>query len=126
MKKVLIADDDLFYRGMLSGWVKAMGYDVVLARNGIEAIDIYSKEHVDLVILDVFMDVMNGIEVLNKLSAYADMQAAKMVPVIVITSDMSKNTETLIRKEKATFFLLKPFSREFLTDVVREAVRAAG
>ncbi len=126
MKKVLIADDDLFYRGMLSGWIKAMGYDVVLARNGIEAIDVYSKGHFDLVILDVFMDIMNGIEVLNKLSAYADMQAEKMVPVIVITSDMSKNTETLIRKEKAAFFLLKPFSREFLTDVVKEAVRAAG
>ena len=126
MTKVLIADDDLFYRGMISGWVKAMGYDVVLARNGIEAIDVYSKVYIDIVILDVFMDIMNGIEVLNKLSAYADMQAQKMVPVIVVTSDMSKNTETLIRKEKAAFFLLKPFSREFLTDVVREAVRAAG
>lgn len=126
MKTVLIADDDLFYREMLSDWVKTMGYDVVLARNGIEALSVYLKEHIDIVILDVFMDIMSGIEVLHKLSAYADVQAEKMVPVIVITSDMSKNTEMLIRKEKAAFFLLKPFSREFLTDVVKEAVRAAG
>lgn len=122
--KALIADDDLFYREMICNWLKEIGFEVMQARNGQEALGICDSEKLNIVILDVFMDMMNGIEVLNRLTVLADMQAAKRVPVIVITSDDSAHTEKIVRQQKSTFYLLKPFEKEFFISVINEALRA--
>lgn len=122
--KALIADDDLFYRDMIYNWLKSIGFQVMLARDGREALDICDSEHLDVVILDVFMDRVNGIEVLNRLTVLAEMQATERVPVIVITSDDSAQTEKKIRQQKSTFYLLKPFEKEFFISVINEALRA--
>jgi len=125
MVSVLIADDDLFYRSMLSKWVMAMGHEVVWAHSGMEALELCDTREFDLMILDVFMEKMTGLEVLTKMTKAAEINATKRIPVVVITSDESVHTEMAARKEKATFYLLKPFSMEFLVSVVEEAVKTA-
>jgi len=122
--KALIADDDLFYREMICKWLKEIGLAVEQARNGQEALSICDSGNLDIAILDVFMDSMNGIEVLNRLTVVADMQATQRIPVIVITSDDSAHTEKVVRQQKPTFFLLKPFEKDFFISVINEALRA--
>jgi CheY-like chemotaxis protein len=125
MARVLVADDDLFYRKIVSQWVMAMGHEVVQAHNGAEALALYDNGGFDLLVLDVFMDKMTGLELLKRLTRNAEIKATTRIPVVIITSDDSESTERTAREARATFFLLKPFSMETLVNVVEEAVKAA-
>jgi two-component system response regulator (stage 0 sporulation protein F) len=67
MKRILVADDEMSIRLLYSEELKEEGYDVVTAANGKEALEIVSREPLDLVILDIKMPEMSGIEVLRQI-----------------------------------------------------------
>ena len=67
MKKILVADDEMSIRLLYSEELKEEGYDVVTASNGKEALEIVGREPLDLVILDIKMPEMSGIEVLRQI-----------------------------------------------------------
>jgi|UniRef100_A0A7C3WS74 CheY-like chemotaxis protein len=67
MKKVLVADDEMSIRLLYSEELKEEGYEVYLASNGKEALEIVEKVPVDLVILDIKMPEMDGIEALRQI-----------------------------------------------------------
>jgi two-component system response regulator (stage 0 sporulation protein F) len=67
MKKILVADDEMSIRLLYSEELKEEGYDVVTAANGKEALEIVGREPLDLVILDIKMPEMSGIEVLRQI-----------------------------------------------------------
>ena len=66
-KKILVADDEMSIRLLYSEELKEEGYEVYLAANGKEALDIVDKVSLDLVILDIKMPEMNGIEALRQI-----------------------------------------------------------
>ena len=67
MKKILVADDEMSIRLLYSEELKEEGYEVYLADNGREALDIVAKVPLDLVILDIKMPEMDGIEALRQI-----------------------------------------------------------
>jgi CheY-like chemotaxis protein len=67
MKKILVADDEMSIRLLYSEELKEEGYDVYLASNGKEALEIVEKVPLDLVILDIKMPEMDGIEALRQI-----------------------------------------------------------
>jgi two-component system response regulator (stage 0 sporulation protein F) len=67
MKKILIADDEMSIRLLYSEELKEEGYEVYLASNGKEALEIVEKVPLDLVILDIKMPEMDGIEALRQI-----------------------------------------------------------
>lgn len=67
MKKILVADDEMSIRLLYSEELKEEGYEVYLAANGKEALDIVEKVPLDLVILDIKMPEMDGIEALRQI-----------------------------------------------------------
>lgn len=67
MKKILVADDEMSIRLLYSEELKEEGYEVYLAANGKEALDIVAKIPLDLVILDIKMPEMDGIEALRQI-----------------------------------------------------------
>ena len=67
MKRILVADDEMSIRLLYSEELKEEGYDVITAANGKEALEIVSREPFDLVILDIKMPEMSGIEVLRQI-----------------------------------------------------------
>jgi two-component system, response regulator, stage 0 sporulation protein F len=67
MKKILVADDEMSIRLLYSEELKEEGYDVYLAANGREALEIVEKIPLDLVILDIKMPEMDGIEALRQI-----------------------------------------------------------
>jgi CheY-like chemotaxis protein len=67
MKKILVADDEMSIRLLYSEELKEEGYEVYLASNGKEALEIVEKVPLDLVILDIKMPEMDGIEALRQI-----------------------------------------------------------
>ena len=87
--KILIAEDDSFLAKMYSDKLENEGFDVVLATNGIEAIDKMKLEKPSLVLLDLIMPKKTGFEVLSDKASEANI---KDIPVIVLTN-LSQNED---------------------------------
>lgn len=83
MEKILIVDDDAFILDMYVIKFREKGYDVVIAKNGQEALDQAEAHHPDVILLDVIMPVMDGFEVLQKLKTGT---TTKDIPVIMLTN----------------------------------------
>ncbi|MBM4287985.1 MAG: response regulator [Deltaproteobacteria bacterium] len=67
MKRILVADDEMSIRLLYSEELREEGYEVFTASNGIEALEVVDKEPLDLIILDIKMPEMSGIEVLRQI-----------------------------------------------------------
>src|SRR3972149_11140034 len=70
MEKILIVDDDQSIRETLSSYLKRQGYEVSASEDGEKALGLIKSNHPDLIITDVKMPVMNGLELLNKIKEY--------------------------------------------------------
>ena len=93
MAKILVVDDDMINRKLLNVLLKKNGYtDVIEAENGKEALAIIQAEPVDMVLLDIIMPEMNGIDLLKILKKDDNL---KHIPVAILTTDDSKKTEAL-------------------------------
>lgn len=79
--KILIVDDDLFVREMLSSILEASGYDIIMAENGLEALNkCIADQNIDLIVSDVNMPVMDGIQLIKEIR-----KQGLEVPIIMVT-----------------------------------------
>ena len=103
-KKVLIAEDDKFISEVYVTKLVSEGYEVFLAENGDKALKIAKSEVPDLILLDIFMPNMNGVEVLKKMRTDPDL---KNVDVIVLTNANEKDFVKQALDEGALDYLIK-------------------
>jgi EAL domain-containing protein (putative c-di-GMP-specific phosphodiesterase class I) len=114
----LVADDDDDARGLLAKGLRAMGYKVLAAANGREAVDLLAKEPVDAVVTDISMPEMSGIQLLRAIrSRDAD------VPVVLVTGSPDIESAMQAVKLGAFLYLTKPVDLEELERVMARAVR---
>jgi CheY-like chemotaxis protein len=88
MKKILVIDDDQIFRDLIANGVDKTQYEVTTAADGIEGMEVLEKATPDLILLDVMMPRMNGVEFLEKMKEKGD----KQVPVIITSNDSSLDT----------------------------------
>lgn len=108
-KKVLVVDDSLLIRKLLQDFLEKKGYTVLLAEDGKEALEMINKDMPDMMLLDITMPVMDGIEVLEKLK-----KINVNLPVIIVTNtaDIKIARETL---EKGAYdYVTKPIDFDYL------------
>ena len=86
-KKILIVEDDAFIRDIYGVKFTNEGFDVILAENGIEAVRKLEDVTPDVILLDMIMPYMDGMEVLKKIK---DNQAWKSIPIIMLTNISEK------------------------------------
>jgi DNA-binding NtrC family response regulator len=119
-RKALIADDDDKVRITAAEVLTVEGFDVVTARNGEEAIEVFTATSPDVVIVDLKMPKFGGLEVLRRIKA-----KAPEVPVILITGYGEVKTAVEAMRSGAYDFLAKPFLLDdFVATVVRALERA--
>jgi CheY-like chemotaxis protein len=112
-KKILIIDDEKDVVQIMKKKVLAAGYEVEVAYNGKEALEIAHREHPHLILTDVVMPVMDGFALYNELKTSEDLSH---IPVIVATA--YGTTEDTFRGMGAKDFLVKPFDTQTLLDKV--------
>ena len=86
MYKILVCDDEIKIRETFSDYLSAKGFDVTLAGNGEEAVRKTQENDFDLIILDVMMPVMNGLEASSAIRSL-DRTDAKEIPIIAMTAN---------------------------------------
>jgi DNA-binding NtrC family response regulator len=120
MPKILIADDEENIRKVLKGLLAKNGYTNVLqAPDGLKALEIFQDENIDLIISDVNMPVMDGLEFFLKVKDSG-------VPFIVLTAYGTIETAVNAVKSGVYDFLPKPFDEKNLVDTVKMALKESG
>lgn len=120
MPKILVVDDSKLSRRILRGILEPHGYEVVEAEDGILALERYFLEKPDLVLLDLTLEGMYGMEVLKKLK-----EMDPNARVVIASADIQKQTHTLANEAGATSYIDKPFLQEQVIGVVNAALKGA-
>lgn len=115
--KILIVDDEEDVRKLLVMIFKDVGYQVVSAVNGKEAIEVARREHPDLIFLDILMPVMDGFEACSILKS--DPQTKDIFIAFLTAKDMPQDWDRGLQSE-ADVYIAKPFNNERLIFVARE------
>ncbi len=111
--KILIVDDSSLARRTVRAMLEGMGHVVDEASDGAQAIERYYLQQPDLVVLDMVMSGMYGLEVLAKIR-----QLNPEARVIVITADIQDSTKEQVRAAGASAFINKPINRQKLTQTI--------
>ena len=118
-KSILTADDSSSVRQMVSFTLKQAGYDVVEACDGQDALDKAKANKVNMVITDLNMPNMNGIELIKSLRAEA---AYKFIPIIMLTTESQASKKQEGKSAGATGWIIKPFKPDQLLGVVKKVL----
>ena len=117
MATIMIVDDSSYTRRTHRRIVEAEGHVVHEASTGMAAIESFFVHRPDLVLLDLTMEDMGGLEVLERLR-----ELNAQARVIVVSADVQRSTAKLVAESGALRFLGKPVSAEGLLEAVREAL----
>lgn len=116
--KVLIADDDRLVRIMLADLLAELGHTAIAAANGAEAVALCASERPDVVVLDLLMPRLSGLDAVRALR-----QAGSRVPAILLTAISDRSFREMDGAEEVQIRLDKPVTRRAL---VRALERATG
>lgn len=114
-KTVLIVDDSKTVRVRVGGTLRQAGYDVIEAVDGVEALENLDRGSIDMVICDVNMPRMSGMEVLQALQQRKD-----LTPVVMLTTEGEGEMVSQARAAGAKGWIIKPFKPEALVATVKK------
>lgn len=120
-KKILVVDDDPYILMSLEFLMKKNGFDVMVARNGTEALEIVEKQVPDIVLLDIMMPDVDGYAICKHIKSSKKLKEAKVVFM------SAKSKESDIQKGYdlgASLYVTKPFSTRQLLKQVQELMQS--
>ena len=120
MKTILTVDDSPTVRQMTSLVLQGAGYAVIEAVDGNDALAKLTGTEVDLVLTDINMPVMDGIEFTRQLRAIPEY---KFIPVIMLTTESQPEKKQQGKAAGATGWIVKPFNQDQLLAVIKKVMR---
>lgn len=114
-KKALTVDDSKTMREMVAFTLKSAGFEVIEAEDGAAALKVATGQALDLVITDLNMPNMNGLELIR---AMRSQSAFKFTPILMLTTEADGDKKSEGREAGATGWIVKPFNPETLLQVV--------
>jgi two-component system chemotaxis response regulator CheY len=120
MRKILIVDDSGLARRRARGILERAGYEVIEAEDGIAALEQYFVAKPDVVLLDLVMKGMYGLDVLTKLR-----ELDRAARVIVVSADVQSSSHELVTEAGAVGFLEKPLDEHAIVSLVRTTLGVA-
>jgi len=117
--KILVVEDNAIYREMLINVLNKHKYDVHGAEDGLFALDMIKREQFDLIIMDLYMPKLDGLNTTKKIRELSD---GKDVPVIALTGNKNKENVKKWLNYGLKGYILKPSSTEAILDAVNGAL----
>ena len=118
MKRALAVDDSATMRNLVKMALESEGFTVDTAENGQEALELAKRNTYDIVISDINMPVMDGLQFLKE---FREMN--KRTPVLMLTTETEARKKEEAKRLGATGWIVKPFKPEDLVKVVKRVVR---
>ena len=121
-KTVMIVEDNELNMKLFHDLLEAHGYQTVGTRNGIEALDLARKHHPDLILMDIQLPEVSGLEVTKWLKEDPEL---KTIPVVAVTAFAMKGDEERIREGGCEAYLSKPISVGKFIETIRHFLGTA-
>ena len=115
-KRVLIVEDNELNMKLFNDLLEANGYGTIQTRSGVEAVELVRLHKPDLILMDIQLPEISGLEVIRWLK---DDEATRHIPVIAVTAFAMKGDEEKIRQGGCEAYLSKPISVVKFLDTVR-------
>lgn len=119
MARILIVDDSASLRRLLCASLKEMGHEVVEAGDGQDALNSIVGQQFDLLISDVNMPVMDGLELVERVRALPGFENA---PILMLSSESSRDIKQRSKALGVTGWIVKPFNPQRLMATVNKAL----
>lgn len=118
-KTILVVEDEIDILKIIIFRLKKIGYNIITAEDGKEALDILKRSKPDLLILDLVMPLVDGYQVCK---AAREDERLQGMPILLLTASATSNMIEKTKEVKANGYLIKPFETEELFDKVKELV----
>ena len=112
-KRILIVEDEEVTRDVLAQAMNIFGYDAIVAEDGRSALQKYLEHAPDVVVSDIHMPVMNGIDLVKELR-----EINPELPIILITGYDAQEARRIARKSHVNAIIIKPFRLQQLKDLL--------
>jgi two-component system, chemotaxis family, chemotaxis protein CheY len=119
-KTILIVDDSESIREIVSFTLENEGYDVLVGEDGQDALKHLNKGPIDLILTDLHMPVMNGIEFIKSVRSNSDY---KSVPILFLTTESQTAKKMEAKEAGATGWIIKPFVPAKLIEAITKVMR---
>jgi two-component system, chemotaxis family, chemotaxis protein CheY len=119
-KALMIVDDSASMRQLVSFTLQDAGYDVLAANNGKDALAKIDGKKIDMVITDLNMPEMDGIELIRQLRGKSGF---KFLPILMLTTESQETKKHEGKQAGASGWLVKPFQPQQLLDLVKKYVK---
>ena len=118
--RIMIVDDDSTTRKILGMYVRQKGFDVVMAENGFNALEKLAVETVNLIMTDLNMPNMDGIELIRNLKADP---AYAAIPVVMVTTEADEEERAKAMAAGAEAYLVKPVTGDVVAEHVKNILK---
>jgi len=119
-KKILIVDDSESIREVVSFTLENEGYDILVGVDGKDALKFLDGSAIDLIITDLHMPIMNGIELIKEIRK---MDAYKRIPILFLTTESQAAKKMEAKEAGATGWIIKPFVPAKLIAAINKVIR---
>jgi two-component system phosphate regulon response regulator PhoB len=104
-RRILVADDDATIRRLMEVFLRTLGYEAIVVADGAQALEAVERQRPDLVISDIHMPVLGGLELTQRLREHPSLAS---VPILLFSASISQSDETRWRDAGADGFVVKP------------------
>ena len=122
-KNILVIDDEELVTESLKRLLKKEGYSVIIAASGKEAMEYVSKSDFDLIVSDVRMPEVDGVEIVKNIREYLKQNGKKTIPEILITGYSSEESLKQAQELKVADYIYKPFDIKQFLEVVKKNLK---
>jgi len=119
-KKILIIDDSESIREVVNFTLETAGHEVESAVDGVDALTYLEKNHYDLIITDLHMPNMDGIELIKNARK---MEVHKYIPILFLTTESQSEKKLQAKDAGASGWIVKPFAPEKLLMAINKVIR---
>lgn len=115
--KILVVDDCKTTRKLLGFYLREKGYEVVYAENGLEAMEKLGRENINLVMTDLNMPYMDGLELTRSMKTEPSL---RHIPVLMVTTEGDDDERQSALEAGANGYLVKPVNADMITSNIRD------